>query len=141
MLIATMIELERYHSADSLARTLLERTRRVFPPRHTDLARTLHAAGVVRMKLGDVRGAEPLLREALAIRSEQLDASHWEVAESESALGSCLAALGRVSEGETLMRRGYATLRARRGDSDLRTRHARDELAVHRPGAPRPGSG
>ena len=51
------------------------------------------------------RAAEPLLREALAIRQREWDPGSWQVAESESLLGGCLAAQGRTREARVLLER------------------------------------
>jgi hypothetical protein len=120
--------------ADSLLRSLHEVERARLPEAHTDLARTLHLLGTLRLAGRDAAAAEPLLRESLAIRRRRLGADHWQVGESESALGEALVMLGRVDDGRALLVRGAAILEERRGRDDRRTREALRRLAASRTG-------
>ncbi len=80
--------------------------------------------GLVALSRGDPRSAEPLLREALAIRQREWDPGSWQVAESESLLGGCLAAQGRTREARVLLERSTGALRESLGESSELTRRA-----------------
>ena len=62
---------------------------------------------------GRAREAEPLLREALAIRMEKLDPGDRLTAKTRLRLGECLARMRRFQEGEALMLQSYRGLSAR----------------------------
>jgi serine/threonine-protein kinase len=76
----------RHAEADSLLRALLAGERAALPPKHVDLARTLHAYGANRLALRDTAGAAAALREALAIRTARLGAAHPLTRETERLL-------------------------------------------------------
>ena len=65
---------------------LLAGERAALPPKHVDLARTLHAYGANRLALRDTAGAAAALREALAIRTARLGAAHPLTRETERLL-------------------------------------------------------
>jgi len=77
------------------------------------------------------REAEPMLREALAIRTEVLVANHWGTALARSVLGACLSKLGRYGEAEPLLVDGYTRLREVVGIGDARTQRALRQLVIH----------
>ncbi len=56
--------------------------------------------------------AEPMLREALAVRGEKHGVEDPRTLETASLLGRCLAELGRYPEGEKLLLDSYRSLRA-----------------------------
>jgi tetratricopeptide (TPR) repeat protein len=58
----------------------------------------------VRSAIGDVEGAEPLYREALAIRVKAYGEDHFSVAASRYYLARILAERGELREAEALMR-------------------------------------
>jgi hypothetical protein len=60
----------------------------------------------------------------VAVRAAALPRDSWETAETRTALGECLAALGRRPEAERELLAAHATLRARRGPDDRHTRSA-----------------
>ncbi len=61
---------------------------------------------------GKAREAEPLLRDALAsARSAPFPLLPWQVAEAQSALGTCLIEVNRRAEGEPLLKASMADLR------------------------------
>ena len=66
------------------------------------------------------RRAEPLLREALAIRSGKRGPANVRTAESQRELGTCLARLGKVDEAEQLLLVSY---RVFSGERHGATRH------------------
>jgi serine/threonine-protein kinase len=73
--------------------------------------------------------AEPLLREALAVRERTLPPEHPEVALSRLELGRCLVALGEREQGEDLLREAHRALVAAVGAEDRRTSRAARVLA------------
>jgi serine/threonine-protein kinase len=60
----------------------------------------------------------------VAVLRQTLPAQHWRVALTESALGDCLAALGRFEEAEPLLVRSPPRIEAVLGQSDRRTHAA-----------------
>jgi serine/threonine-protein kinase len=92
------------------------------PAGHPNIAGSLTWLGKLLTDRGNAQAGEPLLREALEIRRRTLAAGDWQTAETESFLGACQAALQRYEEAEPLLVESYATLKARRGDQDRRTR-------------------
>jgi len=74
--------------------------------------------------------AEPLLREAIAIRRQSLAREDWRIFEAEGYLGASLAGLGRFAEAEPLLETAYRRIRRRRGEEDLRTRQAMERLVT-----------
>jgi tetratricopeptide (TPR) repeat protein len=98
---------------------------------HPDLAQTLTLLGATRLDRGEARVAEPLLREALAIREAKLP-GHWLTANTASVLGGCLLALGRRDEAEPLLEQSLPALERALGPDDFRTRQARERLERQR---------
>ncbi|MGH9258363.1 MAG: tetratricopeptide repeat protein [Acidimicrobiales bacterium] len=92
----------------------------------------LLGVGNARISRGQAAAAEAPLRRALRIARASLPADHWLIADAESHLGGCLAALGRFAEAEPLVVGSYERLRAALSESDLRTRQARERLARFR---------
>jgi len=75
---------------------------------------------------GRPAAAEPLIREALSIFQEV--GSDLRIADAESVLGGCLAAQGRIAEGEPLLRGSWEALKEM-GDEGARYREqARQRL-------------
>ena len=94
------------------------------PAGHPGTAFPLGRLGLVALSRGDTRAAEPLLRQALAIRQREWGPGSWQVAESESLLGGCLAAQGRTREARILLERSAKALRESLGESSELTRRA-----------------
>jgi hypothetical protein len=75
--------------------------------------------------------AEPLLREAAAIREAKFGAQDLRAAESRAALGMALAAMGKRADGESLLVSSCRTMasdrwgarQAQRCNADLRDVH------------------
>ena len=72
----------------------------------------MHALGHILTATGRAAEAEPMLREALAIREKKLPPGDRLTEKSRLRLGQCLAGLGRAREGETLMLASYRVLSA-----------------------------
>lgn len=121
-----------YATADSVLGEVVPALRATLVGGHVELGRALQAHGEVQIARGNARGAEPLLREALAIRTTALGAEHWQVAETESTLGAALARQARHDEARPLLAGAYQRLLAQRGAADPRTREAGARLALTR---------
>jgi len=93
------------------------------------MAYSLLGLGQVLTAKGDVSAAEPMLREALAIRQKSMPAGHWQVAEAESALGWCLGRMNREEEARPLLAAALDTLSRQLGSSHRLTRTALRRLA------------
>ena len=101
--------------------------------RHHDAARTppMHSArpypmtglGEALVAQGRAAEAEPTLREALAIR-EASTPGHWRIAEAQSALAACLAALGRADAARELLDAVDARVAEGGGEFDVLARVA-----------------
>ena len=94
------------------------------------LSTTLLGRARLWMAQGRHGAAEPLLREALAIRKDAVGNAHWGTAQVRGALGACLAGLGQSDEAEPLLREGYQGLAASLGDQDERTQHVLRDLVA-----------
>jgi serine/threonine-protein kinase len=66
-------------------------------------ARLLQVSGEALQVMGDLRGAEALLREALTLRSEHDDPASLWLAQAQAALAECLAKQGLVDESRALL--------------------------------------
>ena len=62
------------------------------------------------------------------MRKQALPEGSWEIAEAESELGGCLAALGRFDEAEPILLRSYQLLKQKRGGESKQTRLALDHI-------------
>jgi tetratricopeptide (TPR) repeat protein len=98
-------------------------------PTHPYAADAFLGWGQLLLDTHQPQRAEPLLREALAIRTTVLPADHWKVAQTQSTLGACLTDLQRYAEAEPLLKTSYATLEKERGPDQPETQRARRYLA------------
>jgi serine/threonine-protein kinase len=73
------------------------------PPGNDLLVRSEHVLGYVFTLEGHARQGEPLLRDALAVRSKVHKPTDYRVAQSEAELGECLARQGRLAEARELL--------------------------------------
>lgn len=100
-------------NAVPLLRKALEIRRGRFAPTHPALIAAEVRLGEALIATGEQRQAEPLLHEALAsARAAPFQLLPWQVAETESAMAACLAALGRSREAEALARQSQIGLAA-----------------------------
>lgn len=111
-------------TSEEMLRQALEAQRKIFPKGHRDTADTLLGLGLLLTEHERSPDAEALLREALSIDQKVLPKGDWQTADAQSALGECLTALKRFDEAETLLTESYATLKARRGETDMYRRRA-----------------
>jgi serine/threonine-protein kinase len=88
--------------AHETAAGALTMARTALPPRNIGLGQPLFALARAKLALERADEAEPLLREALAVRSPPLRADDLRVLEVESSLAQALAMLGRADESRAL---------------------------------------
>lgn len=97
--------LERSNSlreAAELRAELVGLRRKCAPRSAPDVANALIAHANVLLKLDDAARAEPLLREAAALRQEHLPAGDKKAAAARAKLADCLSQLGRDDEAEAI---------------------------------------
>jgi non-specific serine/threonine protein kinase/serine/threonine-protein kinase len=106
-LSGVMWGLRRLDEAESMLREALEMSRRVGGARHTEVALGLNdLASLLFEERHDYTGAEPLLREAIAILKGYFRTDwHPRLADSERQLAELLCLQGRFAEAESLMAR------------------------------------
>jgi tetratricopeptide (TPR) repeat protein len=104
--------------------------RRRLPAVHPLTATTLLGLGELLLDRGAADRAEPLLREALAMRQTVLPPEHPHVAEAQHFLGTALLADRRYVEAERYLLASLARLRAAFGNRDSRTRAALTSLVL-----------
>ena len=99
--------------AERLLRTALEIRKKLFTPKHPAIVAAETRLGEALTAEGKPKLAEPILQEAVkSARSESFPLLPWQVAESENALGVCLAKLGQISEAESLLENSRARLKS-----------------------------
>jgi eukaryotic-like serine/threonine-protein kinase len=99
-------------SAETLLRHALKIRERTFPARHSAIIFVQTRLGEALIGEDEFAQAEPILRQAVAsAQKPDFPLPVWQVAEPESALGACLAALGLRSEAEKLIEHSEAGLR------------------------------
>jgi serine/threonine-protein kinase len=123
--LATLLyEKGDYVNAESLFRQTLDIRRKKLPPGNPHIPATLVGLGLLLSEHGHPQEAEALLNEALEMRRRDLSAGNWQIADAESVLGGCLAALRRFGDAEPLLVDGYTILKAKRGEHDKQTERA-----------------
>jgi serine/threonine-protein kinase len=91
-------------SAEPLLRQALAIRRKQFSFGHPNVIAAEVRLGEVLTAEGKVQEAEPTLRDAVAsAHSAPYPLLPWQIAEAQSALGTCLVAIGRSAEGEPLI--------------------------------------
>lgn len=92
-------------SAEPLLRQAVDIRKKEFSPGHPSLVAAEVRLGEALTAESKASEAEPILREALAsAQSAPFPLLPWQFAEAQSALGTCLVALGQVSDGEQLLK-------------------------------------
>jgi tetratricopeptide (TPR) repeat protein len=117
--------------AVALARDQLDKGRAELPSDGLPLARLKGQAGYTLLKAKDWAGAEPLLREALAVR-EAKEPDVWSTFNAKSLLGEALLGRKAYGEAEPLLNAGYEGLKARAGRIPVRFKALRLGEAVDR---------
>jgi tetratricopeptide (TPR) repeat protein len=97
--------------AEPLLRQALQIRKKTLPSGHPNVIAAQVRLGEVLTAEDKPTEAEPILREALgATKSAPFPLLPWQIAEVQSALGTCLIALHRTSEGEPLLKSSQADL-------------------------------
>jgi serine/threonine-protein kinase len=109
-----------FREALSIADKTLERD-------HPNRAVYLRNFAATLVSQGKAKEAETKAREGLAIFQAKMPKS-WRVADTESVLGGCLAALGRFPEAEPLLLESYPILQKDRGDGAKHAGEARQRI-------------
>ena len=97
---------------------------------HPDRAVFFRNYASLLVETGRAAAAEPLAREAVAIFHEGHPPSAMRIADAESVLGGCLAALGRMTEAEPLLQGSWEVLKDVRGESARYREEAQRRLAA-----------
>jgi serine/threonine-protein kinase len=127
-LAASLVDVGRLDEALEMYRKSMRIQNAVTAEGHPNRAFPLMGMAWVHMERRNFAAAEPLLRQALAVR-RNLPPGHRYVGESMSDLGSVLTELGRYDEAGTLLREAYQILLAAEGEDAGRTVRARERLA------------
>jgi tetratricopeptide (TPR) repeat protein len=112
-LAALYFDHSRHDDAISLMTKMLEQARRELDGNDPRLANDLAMLGRGMVAAKHFDEAEPLLREALAIRQQKLP-NTWQVASVRSLLGESLSARGKYEEAETHLLEGFEGLNGHR---------------------------
>jgi len=94
------LQLRAFDKAERHNRAAVEILRRVHHKAHPDLAEAIHNLAAALWWKGEYTEAEPLYREALAMRLTLFGADSLEVADTTNHLAACLDRLGRDDEAE-----------------------------------------
>ena len=96
-------KLGKLDQADSLLRTALERSRAVYGPEHSEVARSLVALGLLRVDQAKLPEAEQLIRQGLAMARRTQPADHADVGRATAALGRVLEHRGAYDQAIALL--------------------------------------
>jgi tetratricopeptide (TPR) repeat protein/predicted Ser/Thr protein kinase len=110
--------------AEAHARKTLDLHLKIYAEEHRYVARPKTLLGRIFVAQDRWAEAEPLLREAIAIREKRLPPRSWKTAKTRSILGAALAGLGRFEEAEPLVLSGYGVITRDRGPQHRRTHEA-----------------
>ncbi|MBP7147023.1 MAG: serine/threonine protein kinase [Acidobacteria bacterium] len=110
---------------------VVERLRAARPADDPDLMSALVGEVSVLLRLGDASAAEPLVREALAVREKTLEAGDWRLSYTRGLLGVALAAQGRIDEAGPLLVASWDGLAAAPGAPVNRKQFIREQLASY----------
>jgi eukaryotic-like serine/threonine-protein kinase len=96
----------------ALAKEILAEARRTSPAGSPKLAQGLAPIGLALLQAGDFAGAEPILRETLAIR-EKTQPDAWSTFNTKSTLGGALLGQKKYAEAEPLLLQGFEGMKQR----------------------------
>jgi Flp pilus assembly protein TadD len=102
----------RYAEAAELFEQILPRWRKERGDNHPDVLTLMNNLGAAQRQAGDYAGAEPILRETLALRRQRM------------LLGASLVANGKLVEAEPLITVSLPVLQAQWGNDHPSTRRA-----------------
>jgi tetratricopeptide (TPR) repeat protein len=114
--------------AVELGSNALERARNSLPEDHPNLAYQLTTLGLGLCRNGRPADGETHLRKALELRVRSMKGGYWRIAETEGALGECLAALGRFEEAKTHLYKSRDDLMRVQPPESSRVRIANERL-------------
>ena len=97
---------------------------------HPEIAVDATQLARVLLERGDPLAAEPLLREALAIRIAHDGETHGRVADALALLATAMEEQGDGAEAERLLRQALDVSRASRGDDDVGTASIAERLTT-----------
>ncbi len=121
----------RYEESEKWFLKAFENQKTTLPSGHLSKTNPMTGYGMLLCLTGQAAKAEPLLREAISVRLNQLGENHYRTAVSQSALGECLTSLKQFEEAETLLVQAFATLSEHFGpdhNSTIRTKVSLNKL-------------
>lgn len=118
----------RVEAAQREAQRAVDVAVRAFGVEHSYTAFAQNVAGQAYCAGENAAVGAPLLRTSLETRRAVLPEGHWLVANGESLLGACLAALGHVEEAQRFLEQGYQGLLRERSPEHQKTVEARERL-------------
>ena len=106
-----MLELDRGHygDAESLSRQSLEKLRKLAGNDAPAVSLALIEVAEDRMFQHDPKGAEPLLREALAIRQKKYPPGHANIISAQTRLGEALVGEGESAQAEPILQQAVGS--------------------------------
>jgi serine/threonine-protein kinase len=128
----------RWIDAVTTVRGALRIYQQSFGTHYDNYPTALTIEGLSLNKLGRIREAETVLREAVTLRTELLPPGHFFTALAQGALGECLTTQHRFTEAEPLVLQSYNDLLRSQGSDNPRTRLAKTRVhdlyaAWHKP--------
>ncbi len=106
-----MLELDRgrYADAESISRKSLDRLRKIGGNDAPGVATALIEVAEDRVFQNDPKGAELLLREALAIRQKKFQPGHATIISAQTRLGEALVSEGKAAEAEPILQQAVGS--------------------------------
>ena len=108
----TYLDLRTPDKAEPLLNKALALRQDLYGDEHTEVAKSLHAQGLLHMGQGNDQEADSLFRQSLALHQKLQPENDQRIAQLEMDLGWALNDLERYEEAETLIRRALAVLGA-----------------------------
>jgi serine/threonine-protein kinase len=118
----------RLDEAAALYRRAIVAVDAALAPGHSNRAYARVGLATVSIAGGDAAAAEPLLRDALAIRRAALPAGHRHIGDTLLQLAACLTGLGRFEEAERDVREAQALFTSGPARDDARAKRAGAQL-------------
>ncbi len=122
--------LDRPQESESLYREALTLQEKLRGAGHPHVAAVLRNLATLRLQRGDAAECEILIDRTREVFRATLPAGHWRIADADSVAGGCLAAQGRLTEAEPLLRESLAILQREKGDQAMVTREALARLRM-----------
>src|SRR4029077_5034835 len=115
VLARVLVDKKSYKEAEGLARTTLERRRKIFGRGHEFIGRSLALLGRILAEQHNTAEAEPLLQEASTLFQKTCPNKKELLADAENWLGACLVVRKQFEEAERLLVPSYEILKAEPG--------------------------